>query len=42
VQTGPVNRVLGTVPTMGNFASLSEVIAFTRANPTRFVEVIAG
>jgi TonB-dependent receptor len=27
---------------MGNFASLSEVIAFTRANPTRFVEVIAG
>ncbi|HRE05461.1 MAG TPA: TonB-dependent receptor [Opitutaceae bacterium] len=42
VQTGPVNRILGTVPTMGNFASLSEVIAFTRANPTRFVEVIAG
>ncbi|MBI3887010.1 MAG: TonB-dependent receptor [Opitutae bacterium] len=39
VQTGPVNRIDGTVPTLGNFASLSEVLAFFNANPARFTAV---
>lgn len=42
VQPGPVDRVLGTVPTMGNFAALKEVIAFAEANPTRFTETTSS
>ena len=35
-ETGPVNVIRGTVPAMGDFASLDSVSAFVAANPTRF------